>query len=113
MPPDHLRYPNLLDLLEVPDRDSGTLAIKPEYQKIIVAAKDRMIRVGRWKLIYQPTHNGPLLALFDVVADPECRRDLSAAHADVVCDLLQRLNEWMNSGAPTATPAAPRGWRLA
>lgn len=99
MPSEHLRYPNLLDLLEVPDRDTGTLAIKPEYQQIIVAAKDRMIRVGRWKLIYQPTCNGPLTALFDVVADPQCRRDLAAAHADVVDDLLRRLNEWMSGRA--------------
>ena len=103
MPPDHLRYPNLLELLEVPDRNTGTLAIKPEFQQVIIDAKDRMIRVGRWKLIYQPTSNGPLIALFDVATDPECRHDLAAAHVDVVDDLLQRLSDWIH-GAPVRQP---------
>ena len=33
MPGDHLRYPDLLELLEVPDKLSGTLAIKPSTAK--------------------------------------------------------------------------------
>ena len=33
LPETHLRYPDLLELMEVPDRASGTLAIKPEYNQ--------------------------------------------------------------------------------
>jgi arylsulfatase A-like enzyme/glycosyltransferase involved in cell wall biosynthesis len=31
LPDEHLRYPDLLELMEVPNHESGTLAIKPEY----------------------------------------------------------------------------------
>lgn len=95
MPADHLRYPNLLDLLAVPNRESGTLAIKAEYQDIVVRAKDRMIREGRWKLVYQPLTDGHLLRLYDVVADPGCKQDLAAAQPDITAQLWAQLETWM------------------
>ena len=98
MPANHLRYPNVLELLEVPDKRSGTLAIKQQYRQAIIAAKDRMVRVGSWKLIYQPTTSGPLYALFDITNDPECRHDLAPVHPDVVRMLQSRLTEWMGGG---------------
>jgi len=94
MPVDHLRYPNLLELLEVPDRRSGTLAIKPQYRQVVVDAKDRMVRVGSWKLVFQPTTNGPRYALFDLAADPECRNDLAGAHPEIVHKLKLLLTQW-------------------
>ena len=39
LPENHLRYPDLLELMEVPDRESGTLAIKPQYQDVILKPK--------------------------------------------------------------------------
>ena len=98
MPANHLRYPNLLELLEVPDKLSGTLAIKQQYRQAIIAAKDRMVRVGSWKLIYQPTTSGPLYALFDLANDPECRHDLAPVHPDMVRMLQSRLTEWLGGG---------------
>ena len=101
MPTNHLRCPNLLDLLEVPDKRTGTLAIKRQYQQAIVTAKDRLVRVGSWKLSYQPTSSGPLYALFNIDCDPECNYDIAAQHPDVVRDLQSRLAEWMSgNGAP-------------
>ena len=97
MPENHLRYPGLLDLLEVPDKLSGTLAIKPEYREAIITAKDRMVRLGPWKLTYQPTTNGPLYALFDLAADPACRHDVAEAHPDVVLELQRHLTEWIGA----------------
>src|SRR5512139_1572632 len=41
LPETHLRYPDLLELMEVPDRSSGTLAIKTGYCEAILTAKDR------------------------------------------------------------------------
>ena len=95
MPAGHLRYPNLLELLEVPDKRRGTLAIKPEYRQTVIAAKDRMVRMGPWKLTYQPTTSGPLYALFDLATDPECRHDVADAHPQIVRELLHRLTEWI------------------
>lgn len=99
MPDNHLRYPGLLDLLEVPDKLSGTLAIKREYQEAVITAKDRMVRVGSWKLTYQPTTSGPLYALYDLSADPDCRNDVSTAHPDIVRELQDRLTRWMTGAA--------------
>lgn len=91
LPDDHLRYPNLLELLEVPDRSSGTLAIKPQYAEPIFTAKDRMLRRGRWKLVYQPLESGHALRLFDLETDPDCQHDVSAEHADQVKVLREQL----------------------
>lgn len=95
MPSGHLRYPNLLELLEIPDPATGTMAIKPEYRDIVVRAKDRMVRLGRWKLVYQPTQDGHILKLFDLENDPECRRDLSAVEPEIKARLWGLLQAWM------------------
>ncbi len=95
MPVGHLSYPNLLDMLEIPDPSSGTMAIKPEYQARIIAAKDRMIRSGRWKLVYQPLVDGKLLRLYDLENDPTCHEDVAAAKPEVTARLWGLLKDWM------------------
>jgi arylsulfatase A-like enzyme len=97
MPANHLRYPDLLELLEVPDKQTGTLAIKREFQDIVVRAKDRMIRHGRWKLTYQPLKDGARYALFDLERDPDCLRDVAAQHPEILADLEARLLRWLGS----------------
>ncbi|MBW8371325.1 MAG: sulfatase, partial [Thiobacillus sp.] len=98
LPDAHLRYPDLLELMEVPDRASGTLAIKPEYCKAILAAKDRMIRHGRWKLVYQPLSEGSLQRLFDLDTDPECKTDVLDQHPEIARTLHRTLVGWIASG---------------
>jgi hypothetical protein len=60
-----------------------------------VRAKDRMIRSGRWKLTYQPTDNGAIYSLYDMETDPGCKRDVSAAHPEIVEELSVRLCMWI------------------
>jgi arylsulfatase A-like enzyme len=95
LPDNHLRYPNLFELLEVPDPESGTLAIKTQYENITLRARDRMIRRGRWKLVYQPLSDGYLLSLFDVDNDPECQRDIKGEHPEIIADLWSKLSQWI------------------
>ena len=95
MPRGHLRYPSLLHLLEVPNKKTGTLSIRPEFKQIVNDAKDRMIRLGPWKLTYQPTTNGPLYALFNVDEDPECRQNQAETYPAIVADMRRRLFEWI------------------
>ncbi len=97
LPDGHLRYPDLLELIEVPDRESGTLAIKPQYQDSILTAKDRMVRRGRWKLVYQPLEaNLVKWQLFDLETDPECKTDVFAQNPDVAGSLQIVLSNWIS-----------------
>jgi len=95
MPEKHLRYPDLMELMEVPNHGSGALAIKLKYHGTILCAKDRMIRRGRWKLVYQPLANGYILQLFDVEADPMCKQNLIDQHVDIAATLWQSLRLWI------------------
>jgi len=104
LPQTHLRYPDLMQLIDVSDRDRGTLSIKPEYLGIIMAAKDRMIRRGRWKLVYQPLETGHLLMLFNMENDPGCMHDVSGQHPEITEMLYRQLREWirLDEHAPNA-----------
>src|SRR5687768_14782259 len=95
LPAGHLSYPGLLELLDVPDPATSTLALKPEYRDRVVLAKDRMVRDGRWKLVYQPLESGMRLSLFDLSADPGCTKDLAAQEPKVVVRLWDELRAWM------------------
>jgi len=94
---DHLRYPNLLELLEVPDKASGTLVIKPQYHDIVLEAKDRMIRIGRWKLVYQPAVGGALYKLFDLETDPACQHNRIADKPELAEAMKQQLLAWVKN----------------
>ncbi len=97
LPEKHLRYPDLLELMEVPDRESGTLAIKPQYQDAILHAKDRMIRRGCWKLVYQPLESGYQLSLFNLDTDPACNHDVSNAYPDKKAELWKCLHQFVQA----------------
>jgi len=106
MPDTHLRYPNLLELLEVPDKTTGTLAIKPKYHDIVFEAKDRMVRVGRWKLVYQPVEGGgALYKLFDLEQDPACQINRAADEPEQITRLKQLLLAWIQEDK-SSNPAA-------
>lgn len=108
MPSEHLRYPGIVDLLEIPDPVSGTLAIKPEHRPSIIAAKDRFVVRGPWKLIYQPLRNGYLLRLFDTQHDPACTEDMTAAQPAIRDELWAILQEYLrHDGITTAVPSVP------
>ncbi len=109
LPDDHLRYPDLFELIEVPDRASGTLGIKPNYCPAILAAKDRMIRHGRWKLVYQPLESGHALRLFDLETDPACQHDVSAQHAAVTAELWKRLRHFLSVDTRQTSPLDASG----
>jgi arylsulfatase A-like enzyme/GT2 family glycosyltransferase len=103
LPDDHLRYPNLLELIEVPDTTTGTMAIKPEYTSRILNAKDRMIRRGRWKLTYQPLTNGHIVQLFDMETDPACQRNEIDQYPDIAEVLWNELLGWVECSRGTPT----------
>lgn len=91
MPENHLRYPKLLDLLTVRNIVTGTISIKPEFESLVTQAKDRMIRTGKWKLVYQPLQESFLLRLFNLDQDPLCQDDVSENHPEIVNMLWKKL----------------------
>jgi arylsulfatase A-like enzyme len=95
-PMNHLRYPNLPELLEVPDKRIGMISLKPKYVDIIVAAKDRMVRVGDWKLTYQPLTNGATYRLFNIREDPGCQRNVIDQNSQTAEALRSLLDRWMD-----------------
>jgi len=107
LPETHLRYPDLLELMEVPNRESGTLAIKAEYCKAILAAKDRMIRRGRWKLVYQPLERGHLLRLFDLDTDPACQHNVLDQFPEVADSLQKALMQWIGRNPDMGSLCSP------
>jgi len=101
-PATHLRYPSLPDLLEVPDKRLGMICLKNEYLDIVIEAKDRMVRLGDWKLSYEPLAEGPLYKLFNIREDAACSRDVLARHTEVAARLQRLLEEWMAADASFA-----------
>jgi len=94
LPKDHLRYPDLLELLTVPDLTTGTLAIKDEYVPRILAAKDMMVRKEKWKLVYQPLETDCQLLLFNMDTDPQCKQNCAREHPEIVQSLRDELDTW-------------------
>lgn len=100
-PAKHLRYPDLPDLLEVPDKQLGMISLKSQYLAITTAAKDRMVRVGDWKLTYQPLIDGPIYQLFNIREDAECRRNVIDQHPEIAKELKTLLLQWMKGDRET------------
>jgi arylsulfatase A-like enzyme len=79
--------------------------LKPEWHQPVIDTKDRMMRTGRWKLLYIRGLRGPVWKLYDMQADPRQTKNLSAERPDVVAALAPVLEEWMRSGKDQRWPA--------
>ncbi len=81
------------DTLEVDPGFRHNLVLRPAYRAAVIAAKDRMIRTTRWKLIEIPGKTRPIRRLYDVLADPHQVNDLAGrglAEEDELAALLER-----------------------
>lgn len=97
LPATHLRYPELLGLIEIKDLETGTLSIRDSFLPDLVRAKDRMIRRGDWTLVYQPLTEGYELSLFNVRDDPNCIRNVLADHPELGQALARALLTWIRA----------------
>ncbi|WP_187344984.1 sulfatase family protein [Cystobacter ferrugineus] len=78
--------------------DSGRLVLRPSFHDAILAAKHRMVRTARWKLIYLPARPSPVYQLYDLSRDPSQREDLSGRGLPVFGRLVRHLDHWMETG---------------
>jgi hypothetical protein len=86
----------LPELLEVPDKRIGMISLKRKYVDVIIAAKDRMVRVGDWKLTYQPLTNGATYRLFNIREDPGCQRNVLEQQPQTALHLKSLLDTWLD-----------------
>lgn len=102
--------PGAVETLDVdPDFDNN-LVLRPDLHDPVIAAKDRMIRTRRWKLVEIPGHAAPILRLYDIQADPAQTRDLASSRPDVVERLQAALHAyWAGGGRDLRWPAAADG----
>ena len=97
LPEDRISYPSVLELLEVKNHDTGTLSIKNKYKEVLIRAKAKMVRHGKWELVYFPLKSGEIYSLYDVYSDPALKTDLSGQNPEIVKDLKVHLDDWINN----------------
>lgn len=100
LPKDRIMYPSVLDLLEIANKQTGTLSIKSKYREVIVRAKSRLAREGRWALVYFPLTHGVQYNLYDMETDLAMRHDVIAQHPDIAARLKAKLDALMQAEAP-------------
>jgi len=97
--PDRLPYPDIWNVTEA--AANGDIFVQPKWEQTVVTAKVRSIRTPRWKLVYQPAPEGAYWRLFDVIGDPDERRDVAADHPAEVMVLRAKLQAWITADGRT------------
>ncbi|WKJ91884.1 sulfatase-like hydrolase/transferase [Methylomonas montana] len=93
--PEQILYPNIAELLDIPNRKTGTLVVNEKYYPTVIRAKSRSIQNEKWKLIYLSTYSGPVYQLYDLECDPY--RDVLDQYPDIVSLLKAALENHMNN----------------
>lgn len=91
----HMKYPNLFKLLEVRDKSTGTLSLKPDMNDLAITARDRMVRDDRWKLIYLPMQQGAEYWLFDTKDGQQGAENVADKYPQELARLKAVLHDWM------------------
>lgn len=92
---DHLTYPPIIELLEIKDKSSGTLSVKPHLENLAIMSKDRMVEDENWKMVYFPMKYGAKFNLYNLIDDPQCNIDVSTKHPEQFNNLKNALVTWM------------------
>ena len=87
------------------------ISLKTKYVEIIIAAKDRMVRVGDWKLTYQPLQDSAIYQLFNIREDPGCQRDVIDQHPRTAETLRSLLDRWMDEDPRSVGSGGPEQLR--
>ena len=78
--------------------EKGIITVKDEFFDQLIKNRQRAIQTKRWKLIWEPVLHNPRkkvdIRLFDLEADPRCRKDVSALFPDVFQELLLELRRF-------------------
>lgn len=93
------------------DPETGLVHLRPEFRPQLIAAKDRAVQVGPWKLVWHAMEEGVKVELFDIRTDPLNQHDLSLSMAPRVAALAARLAPFLR--ADGEDPPALAEWEAA
>ncbi|QSB02778.1 sulfatase-like hydrolase/transferase [Methylomonas sp. EFPC1] len=93
--PEQILYPNIVELLDIPDKKSGTLVVNEKHYPTVIRAKSRSVQNEKWKLIYIATYTKPVYQLYDLENDPY--RDVIESHPDIFAELKKLLDSHIES----------------
>ena len=83
----HITYPDILHLIDIPNKKSGTLTLKTEYSAIIEKARDWFIWRENWMLKCHQLENGSQYELFNTDDDPDCENNMEHLYPNIVREL--------------------------
>ena len=101
----HVQRPHLPPMDELTFIDESYdyhFVLKPEYEKALVDAKERMLRTERWKITLTPTaEGGRYYQLFHLPDDQHCEHDVAADRADVLEPMKRAIDRWVDEKVET------------
>jgi arylsulfatase A-like enzyme len=78
------------------DPDTGLVSIRPEFRPQLIAAKDRVIQRGQWKLVWRPSRDGlPEVELFDRSVDPHNSNNVYGRNIQIAAELGLELEPFV------------------
>ena len=77
------------------DDETGRINIKASFMPHLIAAKDRVMQVGRWKLIWHALEEGMKIELFDRENDPSNLNPVTDQHPEIAAELLDRMTPYL------------------
>ena len=103
-PSEHRTYPfrKVSERYEI-DPVTGLVSIRPEFRPHLIAAKDRAVQRGKWKLVWRPTTGLPIVELFDREADPHNTNDIYTENLQVAASLGLELEPFVVGDGDDAT----------
>jgi arylsulfatase A-like enzyme len=107
-----IRFSGGLERPELPPMDEMTyideefnyqFVLRPEYEQLLVEAKERVLRTQRWKLVCTPlAAGGRVFRLFHLPDDPYGQRDLASERPEVAATMRRALEIWIDEQRETA-----------
>ncbi len=94
--------PPMDELTFIDENDDYHFVLKPEYEQRLIAAKERMLRTERWKLIMTPRADGGRhFRLFHIIADKHCEHNVAKNHPQVLAAMASALERWVDQKIET------------
>lgn len=86
----------------IDDSFNYQFVLKDEFEEPLVAAKQRCLMTGKWKLICTPTaEGGRHFALFSTYPDPFSERDVADQYPEVLAPMKAALEKWIDEKVET------------